>query len=358
MTGGWAQYLAVFAGSAVLSLLLTPLAIRVAVSRRVLDLPGDHKSHSTPVPYLGDVAVLLSFSVVIGGAALVDSSTRGDTELVKVLAIAVGLAVLGLVDDLKKLPSLFRMLVEIGAGLLVWQFDLGVAFLSNDVFNAIVTVVWIVGIVNAFNMSDNMDGLSGGLSAIAALSFFAIAAANGQFLVAGLSAGLAGCALGFLRHNVFPAKIYMGDAGAYFFGFMIAYLGLKLQFATSPQNNTFIVPILVCSVVILDTTLVTLARLYHGISPLQGGRDHTSHRLVRVGLPVPVAVGVIHAAAAAVGTVAFVVVRVDDTSGWILVGLCGVLLGVFGVLLAMVPVYATSSHSLYQVTRVDDSAAP
>ncbi|MFM8947193.1 MAG: glycosyltransferase family 4 protein [Actinomycetota bacterium] len=354
MTGGWAQYLAVFAGSAFLSLLLTPLAIRIAVRRRVFDQPGGHKSHTAPVPYLGGLAVVVAFSVVIGGAALIDSSTRGDDELVKVLVIAVALSVLGLVDDLKKLPSLLRMAIEIGAALLVWQFDLGVAFLSNDALNGIVTVVWIVGIINAFNMSDNMDGLSGGLSAIAALSFFAIAAANGQFLVAGLSAALAGCALGFLRHNVFPAKIYMGDAGAYFFGFMIAYLGLKLQFATSPQNNTFIVPILVCSVVILDTTLVTLARLYHGISPLQGGRDHTSHRLVRVGLPVPIAVAVIHVAAAAMGTVAFVVVRVDDTSGWILAGLCAVLLGAFGTLLALVPVYATSRHSLYRVTRIED----
>ncbi len=352
MTGGWLQYLAVFGGSAVLSLLLTPLAIRIAISQRALDLPGGHKSHSTPVPYLGGLAVVVAFSVVIGGATLLDTSTSGDNELFKILGIAVGLAILGLVDDLVQLPSLFRLLVEIGASLLVWVFDLGVAFLPNDPLNAAVTVVWVVGIINAFNMSDNMDGLSGGLASIAALSFFAIAVANGQFLVAGLSAGLAGCALGFLRHNVFPAKIYMGDAGAYFFGFMIAYLGLKLQFASSPQNNTFIVPILVCSVVILDTTLVTCTRIYHRLSPLQGGRDHTSHRLVRVGLPVPVAVGVIHAAATAVGAVAFVVMRVDDTSGWILFGICGVLLAALGCILATVPVYSTSRHSLYRIDRV------
>jgi UDP-GlcNAc:undecaprenyl-phosphate GlcNAc-1-phosphate transferase len=352
MSGGWWQYLGVLVGSAFLSLVLTPLAIRLAIRQQVLDNPGDHKSHTAPVPYLGGLAVLVAFSVVIGGAAIVDNSTQGDFELIKVLSIAVGLALLGLIDDLKKLPALVRLIIEVAAGLCVWFFDLGVSFLPAEALNLVVTVLWVVGIVNAFNMVDNMDGLSAGLAAIASVSFLAIAAANGQFLVAGLSAALAGCAAGFLRHNVFPAKIYMGDAGAYFFGFMISYLGLKLQFATSPQNNTFIVPILVCSVVILDTTLVTLARLYHGISPLQGGRDHTSHRLVRIGLPVPVAVGVIHFAAAAMGTVAFVVVRVDDTSGWILTGLSAVLLGAFGVLLALVPVYPTSSHSLYRIDRV------
>jgi UDP-GlcNAc:undecaprenyl-phosphate GlcNAc-1-phosphate transferase len=354
VSGGWWQYLAVFAGSAALSLILTPLAIRFALVRRVLDVPGDHKSHTSPVPYLGGVAVLVAFSVVIGGAAIFDSATLGDSELIKVLAIAVGLALLGLIDDLRKLPALLRLVLEIGAGLLVWAFDLGVSFLGSGAFDLALTVLWVVGIVNAFNMIDNMDGLSAGLAAIAAGSFFAIAAANGQFLVAGLSASLAGCALGFLRHNFFPAKIYMGDAGAYFFGFMIAYLGLKLQFASSPQNNTFIVPVLVCSVAILDTTLVTIARLFHGISPLQGGRDHTSHRLVRFGLPVPVAVGVIYSAAAAVGVVAFVVVRVDDTSGWILAGLCGTLLSIFGALLALVPVYPSSRHSLYRISRYDD----
>ena len=136
MTGGWAQYLAVFAGSAVLSLLLTPLAIRVAVSRRVLDLPGDHKSHSTPVPYLGGVAVLLSFSVVIGGAALVDSSTRGDTELVKVLAISIGFVpnVQSLLDGASRSSDASEILTLTGRTELwgfVWSKILEAPFLGH-----------------------------------------------------------------------------------------------------------------------------------------------------------------------------------------------------------------------------------
>lgn len=354
MSGGWWQYLGVFLGSLTLSLVLTPLAIRVALRNRILDQPGQHKSHTSPVPYLGGVAIVVSFALVVIGAAFVDSSTKGTDELVKILAIGLGLAMMGLIDDLRKLPALLRLLVEVGAGWLVFALDLGVSFTGSPVMDAVVTVVWVVGLVNAFNMTDNMDGLSAGLATIAATSLFAVAVANGQFLVAALSAALAGCAIGFLRSNFYPARIYMGDAGAYFLGFMVAYLGLKVQFLSSPSNNTFLVPILIVSVVIFDTTLVVGTRLYHGINPMQGGKDHTSHRLVKVGLPVPVAVGLMYVAAIAVGVIAFVVARIDDTSGWILAVFVGVVMLAFGTLLAMVPVYGTSRHSLYQIARSPD----
>jgi len=353
VNGGWWQYAGVFVGSSLLSLILTPLAMRLAVARDVLDLPGGHKSHQSPVPYLGGVAIVLAFSVIVGAASIIDSSTRGDAELLKVLGIAIGLSAIGLIDDLRGLPSLFRLALEVGSGVALHALDIGVKFTGSSALDLIVTILWVVGLTNAFNMIDNMDGLSAGLAAIAAVSFFAIAAANGQYLVAGLAAGIAGCALGFLRHNYHPARIYMGDAGAYFLGFMLAYLGLKIQFLGNPQNNTFIVPIMVCSVAIFDTSLVTMTRLFHRISPLTGGRDHTSHRLVKVGLPIRVAVGLIHLAGASVGVLAFVIARVDDTSGWILAGLAAALMAGFGAMLAVVPVYETSRHALYQVRRSD-----
>jgi UDP-GlcNAc:undecaprenyl-phosphate GlcNAc-1-phosphate transferase len=212
--------------------------------------------------------------------------------------------------------------------------------------NAFVTVLWVVGITNAFNLLDNMDGLSAGIAGIASLSFFAVAASNGQFLVGGLSLALAGCALGFLRHNFHPARVYMGDSGALFFGFLISYVGLKLQLAVSSQVS-IVLPVMVCSVAILDTTLVTVARLRHGLSPFQGGRDHLSHRLVKIGLPVPVAVTVLYAAAASVGVVAFVLPRVDQTSAWTLSALVFVLLTALGVLAYQIPVYPNSRQALY-----------
>ena len=351
MSGGWWQYLGVFLGSMTLSLFLTPLAIRIALRIRILDRPGGHKSHLTPIPYLGGVAIVVSFAVVVVGVAVLDTSTQGTDELVKILSIGIGLALMGLVDDLRKLPVLVRLCLEIGAGWLVYVLDVGVSFTGSRVTDLVLTLVWVVGLVNAFNMSDNMDGLSSGLATIAAGSLFAAAVANGQYLVAALSAALAGCAIGFLRSNFFPARIYMGDAGAYFLGFMIAYLGLKVQFLSSPSNNTFLVPILIVSVVIFDTTLVVCTRLYHRISPFRGGKDHTSHRLVKFGLPVPVAVGLIYVASISVGVIAFVVARIDDTSGWILAIFVGVVMLAFGALLALVPVYETSRHGLYRIAK-------
>jgi UDP-GlcNAc:undecaprenyl-phosphate GlcNAc-1-phosphate transferase len=196
----------------------------------------------------------------------------------------------------------------------------------------------VVGITNAFNLLDNMDGLSAGVAAIAAGSCFVIAVVNGQFLVGGLSAALAGCALGFLRHNFHPARIYMGDAGSLYLGFLLAYLALKLRF-DSPEDVTFVVPILVLGVPILDTTLVTVSRLVNRRSPFQGGRDHLSHRLVRLGLPVRGAVGAIYVAAASSGVLALVVSRVDHTWAYVLTGLAGGIAAIAGVTLGRVSVY-------------------
>jgi len=340
MTGAWWQYAAVFGGSAVLSLLLTPLAIKFATRHQVMDAPGAHKSHSSPVPYLGGVAIVTAFALAIVIPAVASSATFGGAELLIVLAIALALAAIGLIDDLRGLPPLLRLLAEIGAGIAVVSLGVGVTFTGVVWLNAIITVIWVVGITNAFNLLDNMDGLSAGLAAIASVGIFAVAAANGQYLVGGLAIALAGCAIGFLRHNFHPARIYMGDAGALFFGFLIAYLGVKLQLP-QPEGATFLVPILICSVAVLDTTLVTITRLRHRISPFQGGRDHLSHRLVKVGLPVPVAVAVIYGAGVSVGVVA-----------WVLAALVIALLGGAGVLLSRVPVYENSKRRHYALTQI------
>jgi UDP-GlcNAc:undecaprenyl-phosphate/decaprenyl-phosphate GlcNAc-1-phosphate transferase len=357
MTGAWWQYLAVFGGAALLSLFLTPLAIRFALRKQVMDLPGAHKSHSSPVPYLGGLAIVVAFVVAVTVPSVVGDTTLGGSELLIVLGIALALAFIGLLDDLRGLPPMLRLIAEILAGIAVVWLGVGVTFTGIGWLNAIITVIWVVGITNAFNLLDNMDGLSAGLAAIASVSIFAVAASNGQYLVGGLSLALAGCAVGFLRHNFHPARIYMGDAGALFFGFLIAYLGVKLQL-TAPSGATFLVPILICSVAVLDTSLVTVTRLLHRISPFQGGRDHLSHRLVKVGLPVPVAVSLIYGAGVSVGTVAWVISQSEPRPAWVLAVLVIALLAGAGVLLSRVPVYETSQRRHYAITEIDANGQP
>jgi UDP-GlcNAc:undecaprenyl-phosphate/decaprenyl-phosphate GlcNAc-1-phosphate transferase len=356
MTGAWWECAAVFSGAMLLAFVLTPVALRLAQRRDILDHPGDHKGHDSPVPYLGGLAMVTALSVAVLVFASVRPPESGFGELAAVLGMAIVLSMVGLLDDLRGLGPIVRLVVEAGAGLGVWAVGAGVEFTGSETLNAVITVVWVVGITNAFNFLDNMDGLSAGVAAIAAGSFFVIARVEGQFLVAAFAAALAGCALGFLRHNFHPARIYMGDAGSLYLGFVLAYLGLKLRF-DMPEDITVLVPVIVLSVPILDVTLVTVARLRHGRSPFQGGRDHISHRLVRLGLPIRTAVGTIYVAAGSLGVIALVVSRVDHTSAYLLAGLVAVLGILAGFALGRVPVYDDDLGVARGGTTKEDSAA-
>jgi UDP-GlcNAc:undecaprenyl-phosphate GlcNAc-1-phosphate transferase len=264
--------------------------------------------------------------------------------------MAIGLSLVGLIDDLRGLGPFLRVAVEAAAGAGVWAVDAGIDLTGSDVGDLLLTIVWVVGITNAFNLLDNMDGLSAGVAAITAGSCFVIAVANGQFLIGGLSAALAGCALGFLRHNFHPARIYMGDAGSLYLGFLLSYLAIKLRF-DAPEDVTFLVPLILLSVPITDTTLVTVSRLMHGRSPLRGGQDHISHRLVRIGLPVRGAVGAIYVATVSVGLIALVVSRVDRTSAYLLAGLVVGIAVVLACALGRVRVYEPSHQPRRSSTK-------
>ena len=350
MTGSWLEYVVVLLVSGLVCTLLTPVAMAVATRVGFFDNPGGHKSHESPVPYLGGVAIVMAFAASVIGAAILKPPVSGRDELVVVLLLAVGLALIGLLDDLRNLPPIVRLTVEVLFALQLWRMGTGVQVTGESVLDILLTVVWVVGITNAFNLLDNMDGLAAGQAAICAMVIFAVAVANGQVLVAALAVALVGCAVGFLRHNFHPARVYMGDGGALFLGFLIAYLGMKLRFESS-VSESFLVPVLICSIPVLDTSLVTFSRLSTGRSPFNGGRDHISHRLVHSGMPVPVAVGATYAASAIIGVVCFVVSRVDPVSAWILALLVGTTLVVGGILLAFVPVYPESTRRHFSITE-------
>jgi UDP-GlcNAc:undecaprenyl-phosphate GlcNAc-1-phosphate transferase len=354
-------YAAAFAGPLLMALVLTPLALKLALRRQILDHPGDYKKQSAAVPYLGGLAIVLSFAVAVLFGAFLRPLATFSAQLPLIIGIGLLLSVVGLLDDLRGLNPLLRFALEVGAA--VGLFAAGVRveiFAGNDPVNLLVTTLWIVGITNAFNLLDNMDGLSAGVAVIASFGFFLIAALNDQYLVAALSLALSGCALGFLRHNVHPARIYMGDAGSLFLGFMLAVIGLKLRFESPPQV-TFLVPILVLGIPIFDTVLVVTTRMMHRLSPITGGRDHMSHRLVFVGIPVPAAVSLIYAAAIALGWLAVAMSRVDVVTAYILAGFVAAVGLFLGILLALVPVYETSRRRkvmLVEVEKHEEEAGP
>jgi UDP-GlcNAc:undecaprenyl-phosphate GlcNAc-1-phosphate transferase len=331
-------YVAAFLAALALSLLCTPVALRVAVRAGILDRPGSHKGHELPVPYLGGIAIMAAFCAAVGVAVLAAPlGAEGAGWLPAILPLGLAVGAVGLVDDLRGLGPVVRLAAQAAAALVLWTLGVSASVTTVVGIDLALTVLWIVGVTNAYNLLDNMDGLSAGIGAIAALWFFLLSALAGQDAAAVAALALAGSALGFLRCNRHPARIYMGDAGSLFIGFVLAVLGLELD-GTASGLASFAVPVLVLGVAIFDTSLVTVTRLVSGRSPFRGGRDHTSHRLVSLGLGVPRAVGLLYAVGAALGAVGVATARVGDPAGVALAAVIASATVPLGARLAAVPV--------------------
>jgi UDP-GlcNAc:undecaprenyl-phosphate GlcNAc-1-phosphate transferase len=315
-------YLVVFLGATAMSLVLVPAVREFARRREIHDLPGGHKSHTAPVPYLGGVGMVLAFSIAMIIGVVVQRNTviagrqislnietlafRSDTllrELIVVVVLALVFSLMGLVDDLRGLSPWLRFVIGLGISTALVSYGIHFKTPLPDSFDLVISVVWVLGITNAFNLLDNIDGLAAGTAAIAAGSFFFIAVMNDQNNGALLAIGLAGAMLGFLRSNFHPATIYMGDAGSLFIGFMMAYLGLKMRTTVTEIPQLF-APVVVLGVAVLDTVMVVVSRLRRGVSPFTGGQDHLSHRLRRLGLSVRRAVTTLLLASITLGVLA------------------------------------------------------
>jgi UDP-GlcNAc:undecaprenyl-phosphate/decaprenyl-phosphate GlcNAc-1-phosphate transferase len=341
----WWSCILIFGVAAALTVVCTPVALRLAKRLDYFDTPTAGKSQQAPVPYLGGLAIVVPFVLIAVVAGLVGTSDQNDVGYLAVfLAMAVGLAALGLVDDLRGLSPWPRLLLEIGAGIGVWKITDAAWIPGPRPLQAVVTVCWVVIVTNSFNLLDNMDGLAAGIAAVSSIFLFAVALENGQFLLATFALALAGCATGFLRYNFRPARIYMGDTGSLFLGFIFAVLSLDLRFPTA-QPAMFVVPVLIVGVALFDTTLVSIMRPLQGRTPLQGGLDHVSHRLVFVGLSVRAAVCLLYSVALALGSIALVITNVDWTTRLIVGGLVALFALATGFVLARVPVYREAGAS-------------
>ena len=266
---------------------LVPLLVKFAVGRSLLDVPNTRSSHEVPTPRLGGVAIFggLMGALFVGGLLRPALLAAYREEL---LAIALGgalMTLVGLFDDLWEVPALTRLACQfVAAGILVVngvRVDFITNYFGGPVLAAFLTLVWIVGFTNAFNFIDGLDGLSSGLAAISSLALLAVAVQlpdRGAAVL--LLAALAGSALGFLRHNYNPAKVIMGDSGAYLLGFVLAatsVLGaLKVTAAV-----TVAVPVLILAVPVVNLTQVTLRRLSRRRNPTEAANDHL-HDLIRV----------------------------------------------------------------------------
>lgn len=256
----------------------TPLVRYVALQLGILDQPAARKIHQSPVPLMGGAAIYFAFIA----ALFFWGELRYVSEIVGITAGATFVSLVGALDDSRGLGSYLKLALQVVAAAFLIVSGVQVR-LFDGFLDIILTLFWVVGITNAFNLLDNMDGLSSGVATITAAFFVLLAAMSDQYLVGTLAAALCGACAGFLVYNWNPARIFMGDTGSLFLGFLLAAVGIKLRFPMNSPSVTWLIPILVLSLPIFDTTLVFFSRLRRGRNPFTtAGKDHLSHRLARI----------------------------------------------------------------------------
>ncbi len=263
---------------------------KVAIAIGALDKPNlERKSQKEPVPYLGGLAIAISVVALTFAAVIRSDNTQTTFPLAATLLFpAIFLGLMGLIDDLASLNPLPRLIIQTVMAIAVAVFlvqseTVGVS-LDGTFIDEVVMTIWIIGICNSINFFDNLDGGAAGTVSVSTIGVALIALGEGQELIAALSIVTAGSTIGFLMWNRSPAKIYMGDAGALFLGVVVSVLTIRLNPGIAPKWNSIALLPMLLAVPILDTCVAVFSRLYRGISPLTGGKDHLSHRLMRKGL--------------------------------------------------------------------------
>ena len=282
---------------------LTPLVRVIANRARLVATPRDDRWHVKETPLFGGIAVYLAFSLVF---VLFQPDLPPGARLI--LFGGTLLFLTGLVDDLISIKPPVKLVIQLIVAATVVYFGKRLPWTGTDAFNIFITIFWLVGMTNAINLLDNMDGLAAGIVAIACAFMAATFLLNGQAHEALLPVLLGGAALGFLVFNFSPASIFMGDCGSMFLGFTLGGMAL-LSSSDRTRNLTsvLITPVLIMLIPIFDTTLVAISRKLSGRPLSQGGRDHTSHRLVALGISERRAVLLLYILSAAAGVLALLV---------------------------------------------------
>ncbi|HPE16602.1 MAG TPA: MraY family glycosyltransferase [Oscillospiraceae bacterium] len=313
----------------VVSFLLTPVVKSFAFRIGAIDVPKDgRRMHKVPIPRLGGLAIFLGFLLSVLLFVKMTPALRS------ILLGAVIIVILGVMDDVHPLPALLKFFVQIGAALVAVYGGTVVRVVSNpNVFSTDpwlelgvmavpITVLWIVGITNSVNLIDGLDGLAVGVSTISSLTMLAIAIVVSEGEVALVMAALAGACIGFMPYNVNPAKIFMGDTGATFLGFILATVSIQGLFKFYAVIS-FAIPFLVLGLPLFDTVFACVRRLAHGQSPMHADRGHVHHRLIDMGLTQKQAVATLYVVSAILGLAAVVLTTSGEIKAMILlVALC------------------------------------
>ena len=287
----------------------TPLVRRLAFKIGAIDVPKDKRRvHKKPTPRIGGLAIIFGFAVAV--LCFVEL----DRPLVGTLCGALIIAILGVIDDCRELDAKLKFVVQIVAALVVvYVGDTKIEIFTNPAVwsenpylilpewvSVVITVIWIVFITNAVNFIDGLDGLAAGVSAIMSVSLVFIAARVGEYSIAIVGTAIMGACFGFLPFNFNPAKIFMGDTGSTFLGFMLASLSIQGVFK-SYAVISFVVPLLILGLPLFDASFAMIRRVATGQNPMKADRGHLHHRLIDMGFSQKQTVFILYAISGVLG---------------------------------------------------------
>ncbi len=330
------DYMFAFVIALAVALLVTPGVIKFAAKTGAMDAPDARKVHKKPIPRIGGLGIYLAFLVaVLAILAFAPVTDEVMMELIGLLASGSIIVLVGIIDDYKNLPAKVKLVGQIlAAAVLVLGFDVRIDFITDpfgdylylEVLAIPATIFWLVGLTNTVNLIDGLDGLAAGVSTIASITICLVAVQQDIALVAVLTAALAGAALGFLYYNFNPARIFMGDTGSQFLGFMLAGISV-IGAVKSTATIALIVPILALGLPILDTTFAIVRRYRGGVPIFKPDKGHLHHRLLDRGFTQRQAVLLMYVISALLGLAA---VALTEVSGQLAIVIVAVV--VFAVL--------------------------
>lgn len=296
----------------------TPSVIKLAGRVGAIDIPKDERRvHKVPTPRLGGIAIFSGFLVALVYTIWANNIILDKETLVKMIGIVVGASIMivtGFVDDIKPISAKKKFLIQTLAAIIVIYCGIKVEVLTNPIYFITkqvpyinlgwwaypITLVWIVGVTNAINLIDGLDGLAAGVSTISSLTLFAVAIFTKQPTIAVLALALTGATLGFLPYNFNPAKIFMGDSGSLFLGYMLAVISVMGVFKSAAALS-ILVPVFAIGIPIFDTFFAMIRRVLNGKSITEADKGHLHHRLMDAGLSQKQAVLALYFVSAVLG---------------------------------------------------------
>lgn len=323
--------LILFMASASITLVLTPLIRALAVRLGALDHPGPRRVHQSPVPKLGGLAMAITVLGMAWAAYLLPGPLGGVIDPRPLMGFSIaGLVIvgLGIVDDLRGASPAAKLVVQALAAVILTQFGLGIPLLtlpfagqvSTGFMNPLLTIAWILLVTNAINLIDGLDGLAAGTVFIASMTLWVVGRGHEDIYVLFITAIVAGSALGFLRYNFPPARIFMGDTGSQFLGFALGTISL-IDNRKGAATITLLFPLVTMGVPILDGLLAFGRRALGGRSVFVADAGHIHHRLLRIGLSQRSAVLVLWYVGAYLGVMAVVLSALPRDYGWLVLAL-------------------------------------